>query len=409
MRHAIDLHCNHVVAGAPRRSLPVRTGLSIKLRHLKRALEASLAPLLLASCASTQVNYNTLDIASTYDLLITKQVTYNIRKSYEDKYGLPSFTKVTAQTATTQDTITPSVTTPLAAQITWVNQITRAATGVTGQGSRTSQLAGSGASLQAAAQWQQAYTLTPIYDTGELRRLRVLYQYVTKQLPTGGIKDPDKELESTYPLIEAGASTTGAAQGSATKTSLKITVDGKPVTVEQTQSASPKESSPIYVRRAYLFSPDGRSFLGYTWVKVNPDVTFIQQPGCILCDYSRHLTDDELKYVDANLKKNSSRVVKLEKNVDLRDDWLYAPGEPLASDAIALPSNGMDTLYLKRVCCNDPDPDGGRKYFYEFALFNQDAASLGTGTAASSGQSDGRKVSPLQRVSIPVGGILTNP
>jgi hypothetical protein len=87
-------------------------------RSCASTLIAFFASTVLDGCASSQINYNTLDIAGTYDQLITKQVTFNIIKSYQDKYGLPAFVKVTAQTATTQNSITPSTTLPVTAQFT---------------------------------------------------------------------------------------------------------------------------------------------------------------------------------------------------------------------------------------------------------------------------------------------------
>jgi hypothetical protein len=280
-------------------------------------------------------------------------------------------------------------------------------TGLTEQSTFTTQRSGVGIGISAVDQWNQTYTITPVDDTGSLRRLRVLYQYVTRKLAEGGA-DAEKEFESIYPLIETAPLGTSAPPtgGAKTTTTTTITVDGKPVTVTQTTEGTTqsKTNNTIYVRRTYLPSPDGR-FRGYTWTIVSPDVTFIQQPGCILCDYGRNLDRYELLVAPDKIRKNNANVHKLEKNIDLRDDWLYLPGEQVIADAIPLPSNGLETLYIiNRV---NGDPDGGRKYFYEFALFNQDAASQGTGSPPSGGQSEGRKTAPLQRISIPVGGINT--
>jgi hypothetical protein len=72
---------------------------------------------------------------------------------------------------------------------------------------------------------------------------------------------------------------------------------------------------------------------------------------------------------------------------------------------VPLPSAGLvDALFLKKMVNNDPD--GGRKYFYEFVLFNEQATSQGTGSASSGGQSLGRKTTPVQNISIPVGGVV---
>jgi hypothetical protein len=152
------------------------------------------------------------------------------------------------------------------------------------------------------------------------------------------------------------------------------------------------------------------SFNGYTWILVTPDVTFITQPGCILCDYNNTLTPDELsKITDTASKSTYATARKLEKNHQLRNDWLYLPGEQLSPDAEPLPSAGLvDTLFLKKTVNNDPD--GGRKYFYEFVLFNEQATSQGTGSPSSGGQSLGRKTTPVETIgSIPVGGIAPVP
>jgi hypothetical protein len=103
---------------------------------------AIISILTLTSCASSQVNYNTLDIASTYDQLITKQVTFNLRKTYENPYGIPAFVKVSNQTATTQNSITPTFTLPLTDQITTALCPYQAKAGcATSTGSRRTRLA----------------------------------------------------------------------------------------------------------------------------------------------------------------------------------------------------------------------------------------------------------------------------
>jgi hypothetical protein len=185
---------------------------------------AIISILTLTSCASSQVNYNTLDIASTYDQLITKQVTFNLRKTYENPYGIPAFVKVSNQTATTQNSITPTFTLPL------TDQITTALNGVGALTSRTSQFTGKSLSLSAVDQWNQTYTLSPIVDPDQLRRLQTLYQYVTKTIPPFAGRDADYVFESTYPIIE----TSGSAQSNKSPDiTITITGAGKPVTVNQ--------------------------------------------------------------------------------------------------------------------------------------------------------------------------------
>ena len=347
----------------------------------------------LAGCASAQVNYNTLDIAGTYDQLITKQVTFNLEKSIESKWSLPAFVKVTAQSAGTINSITPMVTLPISGSIQTLSSLQKAAAVATSQYSRTGQFAGQGVTLGGSDQWNQTYTLTPVIDTGSLRRLRVLYQFATRQIDT-------KDFKSTYPIIEVGSA--GAATSSSkTTTKLTITVDGKPVTVTQETgtSAGSDSNAVVYVRRTFLPpNPDG-TVAGYTWRIVKPDTTFIQQPGCILCDYGDTLSDINSRKLGV---KEGSKVHILEKNYDLRNDWLYLPNNSIPTDAAPLPSGIGRPLYVANSIGGTPGE--GLRLFYEFALFSEDASELGTGSASSGGQSLGRKTSPTQRISIPVAG-----
>jgi hypothetical protein len=320
----------------------------------------------LGGCASTQVNYNTLDIASTYDQLITKQVTFNLQKTLDNKYGLPAFVKVTAQTATTQNTVTPSASIPWTAQITKLAQKAVAPSGTTIQDSETKQLAGRGISLGVTDQWNQTYTLSPVEETDQIRRLRTIYQFVTRTLPSSGLPEGSsaKDFECLYDLLLASASSNDS---SAQKTTLSITVDHKPVTVIQSSSPPPKPKQ-VYLRRAYLTVPgqyltesEPAKILAYVWVPVNPDVTFVTLPGCVLCDYGENPDNDDPILYDRNLltvakdykslaAANIVNAHKLQKNRNLRDDWLYLPGEVVGQDAVALPSNGLRVRLRTLIC-----------------------------------------------------------
>jgi hypothetical protein len=251
--------------------------------------------------------------------------------------------------------------------------------------------------LGSTDQWNQTYTLTPVIDSGELRRLRVLYQYVTHQLSPG----PQTEIfEASYRLIEVGSS---GPSNTATTTTLTITVDGKPVSVTQSTQPPPDKNRITYVRRAIIPNSDG-TIGGFTWVIAKPDTTFVEQPGCILCDYGTPsvMSDTEKKATGDAEIIGARNVHKLLKNVKLRDDWLYLPGTEIPQDAVPIPAGIGTQLYVKREI--DGTEGEGLKSFYEFALFNLDAASVGTGSSASGGQSEGRVTTPLERVSVPVGG-----
>src|SRR5215469_12642384 len=181
-------------------------------------------------------------------------------------------------------------------------------------------------------------------------------------------------------------------------------VSGKPVTVKQTSGGSNDTPKTKYVRRSMVFNLDGEvskdanGRIQFTWIPANPDTTFIKQPGCILCDYGDILKDPEKSMIAdyATNKDKYDGAHELVKNAVLTNDWLYAPTEAHGPEAVPLPSNELGTLFVT---------SNGLKYFNEFVLFTQEAASQGTGSPASGGQSEGRKNPPTQNISIPVGGI----
>jgi hypothetical protein len=52
----------------------------------------------LSACASTVSNFDALEIAGTYDTILTKQVVFNIYKTLQNQYGVPAFVKISTQT-----------------------------------------------------------------------------------------------------------------------------------------------------------------------------------------------------------------------------------------------------------------------------------------------------------------------
>lgn len=262
--------------------------------------------LAISGCASAQVNYNTLDIGSTYDTLIIKQVVFNIFKTLENKFGIPAFVNVTAQSANTTDAVNPTLTFPFSPTTTLTQTAASLTTG------KTLATAARGISLTAQAQWNQTYTLTTVDDPDQLRRLRSIYQFVTGHMDY-------RDFESDYPIIEVSGS---SGSSSSNPTIVSGSFAGSPFKVTIGGNNPPK--GPTYVRRACLRADKAKCIV-YTWISIKPDKTFIQKPGCILCDYGYHPPG----YPDQN-------AIALEKNVKLQQGWFYLPDEPLGSDATAL-------------------------------------------------------------------------
>ncbi len=126
-----------------------------------------LASLLLFGCASAQLNFNTLDVASTVQDVYYRQTLLNLSRTIDDPSAVPSQVDLAAGTIQTTASVTPSATTPLG------RSVTRGATSaITGFST-----AGTGASLSASDSWTQNWNISPITDADTLRNLRALYRY----------------------------------------------------------------------------------------------------------------------------------------------------------------------------------------------------------------------------------------
>ena len=306
------------------------------------------ASLLLEGCASTQLNYNTVNLGQNYDDLLTRQVSYNLQKFIDNPVALPSQIKIGGGTAQTANSVSPSFTLPFTSQI--VSGVTSAVTGIGTSRGRTA--SGFGMSLAASDQWNQSWSLDPVSDPDQLRRLRALYQYATRNIDY-------VKFECTYPIIEAGG---------------------------------PKAATPVYDRSIkYVRLAKCVDFKGNpiqpSYEPVEPDRTFIRQPGCIMCDYGETVTAGPYR---------GYRI--LEKNKGLTQQWLYRPTDqvlPAPQEPVPLPSNGDTNLLVLGTA--------GLATFYEFVIFVQEASVQGVGSPSSNGQSYGRKTEPTFRVTGPAG------
>jgi hypothetical protein len=346
---------------------------------------------IVAGCASTEINFNTLDIASTYDSLITKQVAFNLLKTLADPDGIPSYVKIATQTTQTLDAINPTVSLPLSVQRTLTETATSVLSG------KSLQTAGEGLSVQLQTNRQSNYTLSPVIDPDELRRIRSIYQYVT-----GYISDFDFEV--SYPIIETSPSSIPAQPPSSGNVLVSGKIDGIDVTFTIAQPKIRKPEPQIYVRRTCL-DPDPLTGVchRYGFVSVHPDTTFISLPGCIMCDLGIFRNMNQNIHL---LQKNPRLIGELcadktaiqaespcPEQYVTRDLLFYRPGEPIDTNAVFVASSGFKKLYVKG--------SNGLQAFYELALFTQEASSQGTGSPSSGGQSEGRKTEPLQRISAP--------
>jgi hypothetical protein len=206
-------------------------------------LKCALAGLLLAlaGCASTQLNHNALDLTASLDSLTTRQIIYNLARTLEDPYSVPSQASIAAGSATTANNLQPQLSLPLNS----TNLLTDALPGANGTYSNSSTRPSSVLGLAFSDSWQQGWTLDPATDPDQLRRLRALYRYATGQI---GKENHEIEFECEYPI----------------------------------QTAAP--DSPLSpVPTAFQLScrtDEGRS----TDIQINPDPNFIRWPSCVICE-----------------------------------------------------------------------------------------------------------------------------
>src|SRR5262245_9046233 len=144
------------------------------------------ACLLGCGCASTQLNYNTADLASSFNSLTKRQIFFNLAQALTDPDFVPSQATISVGTAQSLNSITPSISEPLSNAVTTT---TRVATAVGRGAVRNDFLAtavtapASTFGLQAVDAWNQSWTMSPVNSSTQLRRLRALYQFATGTMP----------------------------------------------------------------------------------------------------------------------------------------------------------------------------------------------------------------------------------
>jgi hypothetical protein len=134
----------------------------------------------MGGCASTQLNYNTLDLAATTDNLEIQQIFYNVGKFKADpNNAVPAQVAIGSGTVQTAITATPSygdsvtrstaVATTVSATPSVVTTLTRTVLQVLG--------------IQGSDQWTQSWAIAPINDGNALRRLSALYSFAANGGP----------------------------------------------------------------------------------------------------------------------------------------------------------------------------------------------------------------------------------
>jgi len=315
-----------------------------------------------AGCASKQLNYNTLDLASTVDSLETKQVLDNLSKIIDNPLAIPAQVDLAAGSATTSNSITPNISDPYTKAVTTTSTLASAAAAtVTNTTTNTTTKASSPQSigLNVSDTWQQNWTIAPITGSDDLRRLRALYRYE--------FSGDTHALKAEYPLIKQTRTATIKMPAGSVECPLgKIWSEKDKKYVDSNGDCS--ESVPIQAN----------------------DPSFLELPGCVLC--SRPSTHKLYTY--DTLPKTDIR--DLYVNPQIPTDWLYWKNLPgalnnhereLPPDAVSLGIYGHHELFVRA---------GDESKLSEFTMFIREAtgsgSSAGGGTSSSKGGASGKAI-----------------
>lgn len=322
----------------------------MRIRWAHANIFAITCTLSLMSCASAQLNYNTLDIASSVDVVVTGQVLSNLAKFITSPHAIPSQVALTSGTVTTNNSITPGLTSPLSISTLATNTIAQTGLSKTFTNAIANTRGNAGASLNATDQWTQTWGIAPLTDPDQLRRLRILYQFGTDQ-------SDQQDLLCNYPIIQSKPT---AAQP-VISTVTYPTSDGKSVTV--TIGAPPKAKKPTH----YLL--DCKTGI----LEIHPDPAFLNPPSCIIC----------VDPGEGNLY--------LYVNRRLTNGWLKSTNNPFTIPPGAIQLGFYQNMFLYVETQED------LTHFYEFSLFILEATtqSATSATGQSAGKGSPTTTAPL--------------
>jgi hypothetical protein len=284
-------------------------------------------------CASTQLNYNTADLASSLASLMKSQIFYNLSQALADPDFVPSQVTISIGTAQTINAVNPSLSIPLGptfantARFTQQNNPQAQFTGGT-------TLAGPGLGVQIVDSWNQSWTMVPANSANTLRRLRALYQYATGTMVRRGKvavltqEEAEKQFLCEYPIQ-----------------SYAVPGDNVAYRLE----GCPDNAGAPRLRLHYA------------------DPTFTQGPNCVICV-------DDLKSPRPNLQVNPNLKYYFIRAADDR-----------TPDMVKVGSYGSTGFYVCGSAAGNCDfatnqqPFDGRKAFSDFVLFVYEAMSQPAG------------------------------
>lgn len=259
-------------------------------RNPIRACVAVLLLPLASGCASTQLNYNTLDLASTTNSLLTNQVLYNFSSFLDSPVAIPAQVTISSGNATTSASIAPSFSTPLDTGLTATKTLmtaVAATTTTTTTNTATSTVASKTAGLNASDSWNQSWAYSPVTDPDRLKRLQALYRYaVTWSGELGG----DQQFARSFPLIYKQASFSQPLCLQDMKKGPNFG-SNQPVEEQRNLEVDPTKLNPtptgkITVCVTAAGTPSSGLSHGATtktYTRQVPDEHYLRYPSCIVC------------------------------------------------------------------------------------------------------------------------------
>jgi hypothetical protein len=356
------------------------------MSHIGRGSASFVACLLLVGCASTQLNYNTLDLGSSVSDLQKKQVLYNLSLFVDDPAAFPTHIDLQSGSAQTTNTIQPTVGVPLAAS--HLLQFSQS----TGNGGTTNEVQttrpGFSLSIEGQNAQQQAWSYQPIIDGKELLRLRALYRYVV------GVPLPcDNEQITTCPAYDNDAF------------EYDFPIFRKAVTTSYSNLATEKKTD-----SGNIYCPDiglnSLVQLGDQTAKVTcasistvvqtPDENTLHYPNCILCLKNGDrfgAFKGSVRYGSFEKQIGINRTLKWLRGGEPRTRWLLTERDPLPSEYDSLGHYGHHELYIATK---------DRWKLSEFTLFvlmataqsAAESSASGGGGSGGGGGGSGKKNSP---------------
>jgi hypothetical protein len=301
--------------------------------------------LLGSGCASSQLNYNAADLASSLNSLTKRQIFFNLAQALNDPEFVPSQVTISIGTAQTANAVTPSISLPLGSPVATTTRFTAAASPSAQFSSQISN-AVPALGVQVTDSWNQSWTMVPANSSNQLRRLRTLYQYATGTMPRADMtkdlnqEEAERQLLCEYPMQALAVSASPAGN-------VIYRLEG----CQDNNSRSPRSRV------------------------VHADPTFTQGPNCVVCidDLNAKLLHP---YVNPNLKYHFLRTTT-GKTEDMANVGSYG-----ATDFYVCASAAAN---CSRVALQDAFD--GRKAFSDFVLFVYEAMGISGGGGAGSARS----------------------